>query len=84
MRDIPPKLLEKAVEEMRNQRGSVALNLVREYDIRTFTQLERACREAGVRTWKEPLTPEEIAERERKESPYPFGEASDGGTVELG
>lgn len=50
--DIPLRLLNEAVERMRQHRGNEALDLLRNYEIGTFGQLEAACHRAGVESWK--------------------------------
>jgi hypothetical protein len=50
--EAPRRLLEDAVELMRQRRGNEALNLVRDYEITTFAQLEAACHRYGLETWR--------------------------------
>jgi len=77
--EIPPRLLRECVELVRDNHGQRALYLVQSYGITSFGQLQRACELAGVRTWRDPLSPEEIRERQeaayKKEQPF---EESDG------
>lgn len=72
--DIPRRLLQECVELVRDNHGSRALYLVQSYDITSFGQLERACEQAGIRTWRVPLTEQEVREREeaklKKENPW--------------
>ena len=51
--EIPRQLLEEAVRLMRQQRGNRALELVKNYGITSFGQLERWCRDVGIPTWRE-------------------------------
>ena len=72
--EIPRRLLLECVELMRDNHGTRALYLVQSYGITNFGQLQRACEAAGIKTWREPLTEEEIRQREearlKKEQPF--------------
>ena len=72
--EIPRRLLEECVELMRENRGTRALYLVQSHGIESFGQLQRTCEQAGVRTWRDALSDEEIKQREdaraKKENPW--------------
>jgi hypothetical protein len=51
--DVPRRVLEEAVQLMRQSRGNAALDRVRDYGITTFGQLEFRCRENGIPSWRE-------------------------------
>ncbi len=81
--DIPRRLLLECVELVRDNRGSRALFLVQSHGITNFGQLQRACEAAGIRTWRDPLTAEEIRKREEAKikKEQPFEESSGSGRV---
>lgn len=67
--EISRKILEEAVELMRQQRGNRALDILRNYNITTFGQLEHWCQQYGVRTWRdEPETRAEEAGKGEEEA----------------
>ena len=72
--DIPRRLLQECIELVRDNHGSRALYLVQSYGITTFGQLQRACELAGLRTWRDPLSEEEVRQRQearlKKEQPF--------------
>jgi len=72
--EIPRRLLDECVELMRQNRGTRALYLVQSYGVTSFGQLQRICEQAGVRTWRDPLTDEEVQQRQdaqmKKEQPF--------------
>ena len=81
--EIPRRLLLECVELVRDNRGTRALYLVQGHGITTFGQLQRACEAAGIRTWRDPLTAEEIRKREEAKikKGQPFEESSGSGRV---
>ena len=50
--NIPRRLLEEAAQLMKQSRGREALKIVQNYNITSFGQLERLCREYGIETWR--------------------------------
>lgn len=51
--EVPRRVVEEAVALMKQQRGNQALDIVRNYDITTFAQLERWCNYYAIPTWRQ-------------------------------
>ncbi|NCO36676.1 MAG: hypothetical protein AUJ92_20190 [Armatimonadetes bacterium CG2_30_59_28] len=51
--EIPRRLLEQAAELMTQSRGLEALQILQNYNVTSFGQLERLCRGCGIETWKQ-------------------------------
>jgi hypothetical protein len=63
--DVPRWAVEKAADFMRKGQGNRALDEVRNYDVKTFAQLERWCEFYNIPTWRD--QPEQPPTREEEE-----------------